>query len=40
MTLSSRGFYSTELSETAKYVTELFKYDKVLFMNGGVESGE
>lgn len=28
------------MGEAEKYITDLFKYDKVLFMNSGVEAGE
>lgn len=40
MTLTSRAFYNNRLGEAEKYITNLFKYDKVLFMNSGVEAGE
>ncbi|XP_050398783.1 ornithine aminotransferase, mitochondrial [Patella vulgata] len=39
-TLSSRAFYNNLLGEYAEYITGLFKYDKVLPMNTGVEGGE
>lgn len=40
LTLTSRAFYSNRLGELQKYLCELFKYDKVLMMNTGVEAGE
>lgn len=40
LTLTSRAFYSDVLGEYAKYITEMFGYDKVLPMNTGVEGGE
>eukprot|EP01017_Pseudomicrothorax_dubius_P051060 TRINITY_DN9759_c0_g1_i2.p1 TRINITY_DN9759_c0_g1~~TRINITY_DN9759_c0_g1_i2.p1 ORF type:complete len:419 (+),score=80.04 TRINITY_DN9759_c0_g1_i2:127-1383(+) len=40
LTLTSRAFYSDKLGPTEKYISELFGYDKTLFMNGGVEAGE
>ncbi|XP_025094137.1 ornithine aminotransferase, mitochondrial-like [Pomacea canaliculata] len=40
LTLSSRAFYNNVLGEYEEYITELFKYDKVLPMNTGVEGGE
>ncbi|CAD8101298.1 unnamed protein product [Paramecium sonneborni] len=40
LTLTSRAFYNNKLGEAEKYITQLFKYDKVLFMNSGVEAGE
>lgn len=36
----TRAFYSDVLGEYEEYVTKLFKYDKVLPMNTGVEGGE
>ena len=38
--LTSRAFYNDILGTYEKYITELFKYDKVLAMNTGVEGGE
>lgn len=38
--LTSRAFYNQYIYETAEKITSLFKYDKVLFMNGGVEAVE
>jgi ornithine--oxo-acid transaminase len=38
--LTSRAFYNSELGTAEKYMSETFKYDKVLFMNGGVEAPE
>src|SRR5690554_3912815 len=40
MALTSRAFYNDALGEYAKYITELFGFDKVLPMNTGVEAGE
>ncbi len=40
LTLTSRAFYNDLLGPYAKYITELFGYDKVLPMNTGVEGGE
>ena len=38
--MTSRAFYNNKLYEAAKLITEIFKKDKVLFMNSGVEAGE
>lgn len=40
LTLTSRAFYNNVLGEFEEYITKLFKYDKVLPMNTGVEGGE
>ena len=40
MTLTSRAFHNDQLGPYADYITKLFKYDKVLPMNSGVEAGE
>ncbi|KAI8121953.1 Ornithine aminotransferase, mitochondrial [Lucilia cuprina] len=40
LALTSRAFYSDVLGEYEEYVTKLFKYEKVLPMNTGVEGGE
>ena len=40
LTLTSRAFYNDTLGEYEKFITEFFKYDKVLPMNTGVEGGE
>jgi len=40
LTLTSRAFYNNQLGIFADYITKLFKYDKVLPMNTGVEAGE
>ncbi len=40
LTLTSRAFHSDVLGEYAKYITEIFGYDKVLPMNTGVEAVE
>jgi ornithine--oxo-acid transaminase len=39
-TLTSRAFHNNCLGEYEKFVTGIFKYDKVLPMNTGVEGGE
>ncbi|CAJ0558782.1 unnamed protein product, partial [Mesorhabditis spiculigera] len=38
LTLTSRAFYNDALGEYEEYITKLFKYDKVLPMNSGVEA--
>ena len=38
--MTSRAFYNNKLYEAAKLITEIFKKDKVVFMNSGVEAGE
>ena len=40
LTLTSRAFHSDLLGEYARYITELFGYDKVLPMNSGAEAVE
>lgn len=40
LTLTSRAFHSDVLGEYAKYITEIFGYDKILPMNTGVEAVE
>lgn len=40
ITLTSRAFHNDQFGIYAKYITDLLKYDKVLPMNTGVESGE
>ena len=40
LSLTSRAFYNDVLGEYEKYITNIFKYDKVLPMNTGVEGGE
>lgn len=40
LTLSSRAFHNTQLGPAEKTLAERFGYDKVLFMNTGVEAGE
>jgi ornithine--oxo-acid transaminase len=40
LTLTSRAFHSDLLGEYARYITGLFRYDKVLPMNTGVEAVE
>jgi len=40
LTLTSRAFHSDQFGDYAKFITELFGYDKVLPMNTGVEAVE
>ena len=40
LTLTSRAFHNNMMGPYADYITKLFKYDKVLPMNTGVEAGE
>jgi ornithine--oxo-acid transaminase len=40
LTLTSRAFYNDKLGTAEKYVCELFKYQKALFMNSGAEAVE
>lgn len=40
LTLTSRAFYNDKLGPYEKYITEYFKYDKVLPMNSGAEADE
>ena len=40
LTLTSRAFYTDALGEYEEYATKLFRYDKLLPMNTGVETGE
>ena len=40
LTLTSRAFYNDKLGEFEQYITSLFRYDKVLPMNPGVEAVE
>jgi ornithine--oxo-acid transaminase len=40
LTLTSRAFYNDMLGEYAQFITKLFRYDKVLPMNSGVEAVE
>ena len=40
LTLTSRAFYNDQLGPYEMYVTEYFKYDKVLPINSGVEAVE
>lgn len=40
LTLTSRAFYNDKYHEYAEFITGLFKYDKVLPMNTGVEAGD
>lgn len=40
LTLTSRAFYNDQLGKYEKFVTEFFRYDKVLPMNTGAEAVE
>jgi ornithine--oxo-acid transaminase len=40
LTLTSRAFYNSALGEFEEYITNYFKYDKVLPMNSGAEADE
>ncbi|XP_067928481.1 ornithine aminotransferase, mitochondrial-like [Watersipora subatra] len=40
LALTSRAFHNDILCEYAEFITNMFKYDKVLPMNTGVEAGE
>jgi ornithine--oxo-acid transaminase len=40
LTLTSRAFHNNKLGEFEKYITEYFKFDKVLPMNTGAEAVE
>lgn len=40
LTLTARAFHNDQFAPYAEYITKLFKYDKVLPMNTGAESGE
>jgi ornithine--oxo-acid transaminase len=40
LTLTSRAFYNDVLGVFEKYITDFFKYDKVLMMNSGAEADE
>lgn len=40
LTLTSRAFYNDQLGPYEKYITDYFKYDKVLPINSGVEAVE
>lgn len=40
LTLTSRAFYNDQLGPFEKYITQYFKYDKVLVANSGVEAVE
>jgi ornithine--oxo-acid transaminase len=40
ITLTARAFYNDRLGPWEKYLTQLTGYDKVCFMNGGVEGSE
>jgi ornithine--oxo-acid transaminase len=40
VTMTSRAFFNDRLGPWEKYLTQLIGYDKVCFMNGGVEGSE
>lgn len=40
LTLTSRAFYNSRLGEYERYITDYFKFDKVLPMNSGAEAVE
>lgn len=40
VTMTARAFYNDKLGPWEKYLSQLIGYDKVLFMNGGVEATE
>lgn len=40
LTLTSRAFYNDKLGVAEQYITDLFGYDKVLYMNSGAEAVE
>lgn len=40
LTLTSRALHTDQLGLAEKKLHDLFGYDKSIFMNGGVESGE
>lgn len=40
LTLSSRAFHNNQFGPYADFITNMFKFDKVLPMNTGVEAGE
>ncbi|HEY2349496.1 MAG TPA: aminotransferase class III-fold pyridoxal phosphate-dependent enzyme, partial [Puia sp.] len=40
LTLTSRAFHNDQFAEYARFITEYFRYDKVLPMNTGVEAVE
>ena len=40
ITLTARAFYNDRLGLWEKYLSQLIGYDKVCFMNGGVEGSE
>lgn len=40
LTLTSRAYHNDKLGKYSEKLCKTFKYDKVLLMNGGVESGE
>lgn len=40
LTLTSRAFFNSELPGALQYITDLFGYDRAIFMNSGVEAVE
>lgn len=40
LTLTSRAFHNNKMGDFCEKLAKTFRYDKVLLMNGGVESGE
>ena len=40
LTLTSRAYHNDKMGEFCEKLAKTFRYDKVLLMNGGVESGE
>ena len=40
LTLTSRAYHNNQLGNFSEKLCKQFNYDKVLLMNGGVESGE
>ncbi len=40
LTLTARAFHNDQFAPYAEYITKLLKYDKILPMNTGAESGE
>ncbi|MGV3502279.1 MAG: ornithine--oxo-acid transaminase [Adhaeribacter sp.] len=40
LTLTSRAFYNNQLGACEKFLSDLFRYDKVLMMNSGAEAVE
>ena len=40
LTLTSRAYHNNKMGDFCEKLAKTFRYDKVLLMNGGVESGE